>query len=896
MCHVPAGSDFANGFLVAEILSRYYDKDVSMHSYDNGIGVKVKKDNWEQLLRLFARVADLEPLAASRADVEAVIHCQNGAAVAFLSKLYQCLTKRSIPPPVALAPHSAAAPTPAPTIAGSSAPAAEVPPYAKPTGSALIREKMRASPEIAETQDEVQRGRFARDVHSQHEEALQVQRTDSAGDRYPALRSASKATVLRGATKPMRNDDPAMPMLSTQNIVKEVQIKSLSGKGLEKLRATREAKENEALGLGMAGGPGNYSGGGGSVGATFDGYGGLNSNGTSSNPELLQRRRPLDLLSEAVAVALSSAGISQGEVRGAKDHRAFESFVESAYANKDADSAADSVNVLHSLVDDSGVLTLACLEFPREFWKVVGVLWPFITELDDEHALFSAVIHFLSKIGAQSVRRDHTASTMLLTEYILPKCATGASIPLRNPGKRAPLLRLVMSFVPQSALAHLQTVKRLREALTDYIPLFIHSLAVLLSLEATVELLRSAAEAEYGDSDADIDALVDLYHYYSCIGLETTCEKLRAACLSMLTGMLHSQRGSRGGNSMGRSVVALVVDLLPRLTQLSARYAWWEVKAQLLLVASEFLLVAPLIKSEGENEQDLTDQIEQCLTIVDREFHPTSALHVRRVGLVCLASNLASYQELVPLYVDVLFSLPDSVRHVMLEPADEHDRDEYDGGENVDADAARRRLPMRGASGNYYPTPPLPPLWDSVAVAKQIFYERKDEAVADAEAMLVLQWCFDQLVAATSASVADTGDEEVGLSSQEQALALFDQMKSYVLSGLLDPQACHPSARVVHCALSLVLSESPSVVTAAASVASDVLEADGPLAALLPRLVTREVEDERQQAAVRLLHDAHALGEPLAALVVACVARVRGTSDSGAFQASLFSIALDVEL
>lgn len=836
-CDVMGARDFANGFLVAEILSRYYDKDVSMHSYDNGIGVKVKKDNWEQLLRLFGRVADLEPLAASRADIEAVIHCQSGAAVAFLSKLYQCLTKRTIPPPVAVAPPAAAAPTPATTIAGNGAPASEIPPYAKLTSSALIREKMRASPEIAETQDEVQRSRFARDIHSQHEEALQVQRTDSGGDRYPAL---------RGATKPVRNDDATLPMLSTQNIVKEVQIKSLNGKGLEKLRATREAKENEALGLGVGGGVGNSNGSGGrGIGATFDGYGGLSSNGTSSNPELLQRRRPLDLLNESVAVALSSSGTSRDELRGSKDHRAFETFIESAYANKDADSA-DSVGVLHSLVDGGGVLTLACFEFPREFWKIVGLLWPFITELDDEHALFTVVVQFLTKIGAQSVRRDPTASTLLLTEHILPKCATGASIPLRSPGKRAPLLRLVMSFIPLSALARLQTVKRLREALADDIPLFVHSLAVLLGLETTVELLHPAAEAGDGDSDADVDALVDLYHYYCSIGLESTCEKLRAACLSMLTTLLQSQRGSRSDSSTARGVVALVIDLLPRFTQLSARYAWWEVKTQLLLVASEFLLVAPLVKDENENEQDLTDQIEQCLTIVEREFHPASTLHVRRIGLVCLASNLASYQELVPLYVDVLFSLPDPVRHAMLEPEEdsrsehEHDQNAYEEGEDTEANAPRRRLPMRGACGNYYKMPPLPPLWDSVAIAKQIFYERKEEEVADAEAMLVLHWCFGQLVAAASSTtVADVGGKETSLSSHEQALSLFDQMKSYVLSGLLETQACHASARVIHCALSLVHSESQAVATAAMSVASDVLGADGSLAALLPQLVTR---------------------------------------------------------
>jgi CH-like domain in sperm protein len=44
--------DFANGFLFAEILSRYFPMDVAMHSFENVTSSERKRANWALLERL----------------------------------------------------------------------------------------------------------------------------------------------------------------------------------------------------------------------------------------------------------------------------------------------------------------------------------------------------------------------------------------------------------------------------------------------------------------------------------------------------------------------------------------------------------------------------------------------------------------------------------------------------------------------------------------------------------------------------------------------------------------------------------------------------------------------------------------------------------------------------
>ncbi|EEY68249.1 uncharacterized protein PITG_04669 [Phytophthora infestans T30-4] len=755
--------DFANGFLVAEILSRYYDKDISMHSYDNGIGMKVRKDNWDQLVKIFGRFVDLEPLT-NKSDIDAIVHCQNGAAVVFLTKLYQCLTKRTIQPTaVANLPSSGHIAAPM-SIAKSLNTVDEIPPYAKPTNSAFIRDKMR-EPEIAEMRDQTQLNRRVRDIHSQLEETQHLERlmTDTP-DRYPAIRSASKATVLRGATKPVRNDD-SNPVLMTQQIVREVQIKTINQKGLEKLRATREAKENESLG---------YSGSSCLLGeargvASFDTRG---MNG--SMPEVIQKRRPLDLLNEIVARKLSSMELIL-KPRGGKDK--FENFLDN--------------------VSEGNVFgeSESFLDFPRDFWKFVGLMYPMLAEHDESHILFHTTVHLFIVLGQHCVRRDSSAASLFMPEFLLPKLTV---ILYQYSNKRAPLLRILYAFLPNTVLAHIQAIKQLREALNDDIPLFIHLLAVLIVMESELD-----------------ETLVDLYHYYCCIGLETTCEKLRAACLSMLIPFLNYD-------------VNLVVDLLPRLTQLSSRHAWWEVKAQLVIVASAVLRIEP--------PRDFTEQIELCLTIIEREFHPEASLNLRRVGLSYLSRNLEHYQELVPLYIDVLLSLP-------------------------------AVLPILGASGAVYQLLPLVTNWDSMAIAKQVFYEHKNNNSADPDVLLVILKCFEQLL---------------HTNQQLNVRMLYDQMKNYVVLGFASANTCKLSASIFRIAVAALDGSDTDVFQYAALVDA------------LQQLITRDVEDVRQQTVVKMLHDAHVLSSVWAERVLRCVSNLRSTCDADTFKASLFSITFEL--
>ncbi|CEG47027.1 Protein of unknown function DUF1042 [Plasmopara halstedii] len=821
--------DFANGFLVAEILSRYYDKDISMHSYENGIGKKARKDNWDQLVKVFGRFVDLEPLIIKN-DIDAVIHCQNGAAVAFLTKLYQCLTKRTIQSTLISQPHTSGTDDNAAcaSIARSLKTLEEIPPYAKPTNSTLIRDKMRES-NLAETQDQTQLHRKVREIYSQHEEMHQLERLMvSTPEHNSALNSASKATMLRGATKAVCNEG-STPVLITQQIVREVQIKTANHQGFDKLRATREAKEtglldpldsrcnNEDARRDLA-------------------YCRVSSKSDTYSMETAHRRRPFDLLNEKVERLIFDTELT---LRPHEVKEKFEWFINAAYEGQWLNEQ-QFVNVFQCAQEEAELLGLGFLDFPRDFWKFIGLMYPFLSEYDESHVFFQTAINFFVLLGQQCACREKAAASLLMPEYMLPKLTT---ILRRDAIKRPMLLRTVYAFVPNTVLAHIQTIKYLREAMADNIPLFIHILTILVGMESELD-----------------ETLVDLYYYYCSIGLDTPCEKLRAACLSMLMSFLNYD-------------VKLVADLLPRLTRFSSRHAWWEVKAQLVIIASALLRVASPQQKHEEDDADgsiaiskistnkFSEQIELCLTIIEREFHPKASLNMRRIGLSSLSQNLERYQELVPLFVDVLLSLPVAVRHTMLATAN---TDPSTESTKIGATGIEHQLPIRGASGVIYQLVPLITSWDSVAIAKQLYYEHQTSIEADSSVLHVMFKCFEHLL--------NTG-------KQSNVWLLYDQMKDYIVTGFVKATTCELSASIVTIALTALRDSETDVFQHIALVKS------------VRQVITMNNEDLRQQTIVKILQNVRNTSPVRAKQVQRFVTTMRSKCDADTYKSSLFSTA-----
>mmetsp|Transcript_29055 Transcript_29055/g.40125 ORF Transcript_29055/g.40125 Transcript_29055/m.40125 type:complete len:274 (+) Transcript_29055:40-861(+) len=84
--------DTSNGFLIAEICSRYFPVEIQMHSFENGSKTVIKVDNWRQLKEFFKK----NELKVADPIVEGTIKGLHGAAVELVELLYEMFTGKRV--------------------------------------------------------------------------------------------------------------------------------------------------------------------------------------------------------------------------------------------------------------------------------------------------------------------------------------------------------------------------------------------------------------------------------------------------------------------------------------------------------------------------------------------------------------------------------------------------------------------------------------------------------------------------------------------------------------------------------------------------------------------------------------------------------------------------------
>jgi len=468
--------DFSNGFLVAEIFSRYYVADVEMHSYDNGLSLTKKLDNWQQLKKFFAK----NNITIPPNLIDDVVHSKSQEAAAeLISIVYSLLTGRTINAPKF-------------TQLDPADPSSD-PAYTRPNASALLSSNMKESEMATTLQDQTTAAARAKALIDDHSDVQRSMReTEPARYALPpggTTSGTSMQRMLRGPPKPVPQEIEA-----AQVRFQEVRVTAVD-RNIAQLRASRDAH--------LHGGNSFASSTAAPVEPVISSGG-----GAGPPPQPPPTSGTVDVVALLSDVTLSHCPEILSYLGAAQSPRAFGELVGSLALLPLAE-----VQTLFQTATATAAepLANACRAEPGNAWQVFALLTPPLANANAAPA-FDAVCDFLIAFG--KALADDRYGSVVLTKYALPFL-----LPLLHsltPAKAPRLLSLVYAFVKDTAAAHIDAIRALQEALDDQ-KAFVTLLPYLVTLEPAFE-----------------DDLFNLYIYYGVMALDLKESRLRAAAIGVL--------------------------------------------------------------------------------------------------------------------------------------------------------------------------------------------------------------------------------------------------------------------------------------------------------------------------------------------------------------------------
>ncbi len=101
--------DLANGYVVAEILSKKYPSEISTGSFDNGMGLATRSDNWRQIREFVCKKGLLK---LDQETVGDIIYYRGDACIGFIVDLYSSMTNKAVSVPRIRTVHAVSTDTP----------------------------------------------------------------------------------------------------------------------------------------------------------------------------------------------------------------------------------------------------------------------------------------------------------------------------------------------------------------------------------------------------------------------------------------------------------------------------------------------------------------------------------------------------------------------------------------------------------------------------------------------------------------------------------------------------------------------------------------------------------------------------------------------------------------
>lgn len=661
--------DISNGWIVAEIMSRYYPKDVDIQTYENGTRLAAKVDNWEQLYKLFKK----KGVGVSKAEFDPIIHCAPGAASAFLFHLYSLLTKRT----VRIAPPHGEE---------------EVPAFMRDTASKRLKD-----PEIARIEDNIFRTIRAIDTLGHYHEERRAQKAMEA----PLLiRQERQLRMGRAGADAQRSGQDT----GDTSQVEEVRVKAMTGgtqlKGLRKNEGDVQPTAQTSLLKAMKAAKcslsalANIQFPAQNVKPAVDIMRPMVYNIVMESKELSKMLDPKkDIVAsfmEQCREGVPDAGREQNWDRGA-----------AAPEQRLQEIEECSVKVFETLANRAQLLVDTLIKSPPEFWKVWSTLFPALTDFSESSPIFDSVVFLFKRIGELMRDVDPQLTQGLMTEVGMLSLAKELC---RSPEKREALCEIIYSYAQEDPLNHLIVLRALREKIGDKLNVFISCLACFVQMDAQRNLLE--------DQD---NQFLDLYIYYARMAIQSPQPRVRVAGVAILDTI-----------AVNVSEHQILTSLLPQLESLVVD-EWWEVQAQLLLLTAH--LLRKIAEKEGPEILDGVEEetlspgggsspggveaplgstnavVASLKSILSRLFVVRNSKNVLQVGLSAIAPLLNDIPTLIPMFVEVLVEQPGAMRQRLLQ------QKEVQEGT---ASPSRRRTYVMGNTSRMYEEVSIPEAWPDV--------------------------------------------------------------------------------------------------------------------------------------------------------------------------------------